>query len=115
MLVFRNRALRKRPGNVAARLLRPGKKRWVAGHGIWVNDVFAFRGSPAAWTEVLLPVTAASARSASAGEQKKLHRLGDDSVVAMLEVGSGDGRFDVAARPGDRALLLGPFDPGRAP
>ena len=49
ILVVRNRALRKRPGNVQVRRRRQGKSRWVRGHGVWVHDVFAFRGSPAAW------------------------------------------------------------------
>jgi hypothetical protein len=50
-LVLRNRSLRKRPGNVAVRLHRPGSKRWTPGHAVWIHDVFAFRGTPAAWRE----------------------------------------------------------------
>ena len=30
-------------------ILHPGKKRRTRGRGIWVSDVFAFRGSPAGW------------------------------------------------------------------
>jgi hypothetical protein len=48
MLVFNNRKLRKRPGDIPVRILRPGKKRWTRGHAIWVSDVFAWRASSAA-------------------------------------------------------------------
>ena len=54
MLLYRNRGLRHRPGNVPVRRHLPGKRRWSRGHGVWVSDVFAFRGSPAAWQESLL-------------------------------------------------------------
>jgi hypothetical protein len=36
-LVFRNRDLRHRPGNVGVRLQKPGK-RWKRGHAVWVHD-----------------------------------------------------------------------------
>jgi hypothetical protein len=39
-------------------ILVAGKRRWTRGHAIWVSDVFAWRGSPAAWNEELLWVTA---------------------------------------------------------
>ena len=51
VMVLRNRGLRKRPGDIPARAKWPGKTRWTRGHGIWVSDVFAWRGSPAAWSE----------------------------------------------------------------
>ena len=37
-VVFQNRRLRKRPGNVPVRVLRPGKSRWTSGHGVWVSE-----------------------------------------------------------------------------
>ena len=52
-MVLRNRSLRKRYGDIPARVRHPGKKRWTRGHAIWVADVFAWRGSPAAWNEEL--------------------------------------------------------------
>src|SRR5512132_4168566 len=55
-LVFRNRTLRRRHGNLPVRVRRPGKTRWTRGHAIWISDVFAWRGSPAAWSEDLLHV-----------------------------------------------------------
>ena len=67
-LVFRNRGLRKRHGDIPVRIHRPGKKRWIRGHGLWVADVFAWRGSPAAWNEDLLAVKAATIRDANAEE-----------------------------------------------
>jgi hypothetical protein len=45
-LLLRNRALRKRPGNVPVRVHPPDKKRWSPGHGVWLHDVFALRGLP---------------------------------------------------------------------
>jgi hypothetical protein len=107
-LVFRNRNLRRRPGNIPVRVLRPGKKRWRSGHGIWVSDVFAWRGSPAAWIEDLQQVSEASPRPAGSDENKKLHRIGDDPVIASLTL--ADGRtLEVAARRERGRLLLGPF------
>jgi len=79
-----NRKLRKRRGDVPVRVLRPRNKRWTRGHAIWVSDVFAWRGSPAAWNEDLLKVSGATLRAADAGERKKLHRLRDDPGVATL-------------------------------
>ena len=56
VLMMRNRAIRHRPGNAPVRRRRKGRSRWTRGHGVWVHDVFAFRGSPAAWAESLIPV-----------------------------------------------------------
>jgi hypothetical protein len=108
LLYFRNRKLRKRPGNIPVRVLRPGKKRWTSGHGIWVSDVFAWRGSPAAWKEDLLQVSGVSIHSADAQEREKLHRIGDDPVVASLALDDG-ATLKVAARPEHRSILAGPF------
>jgi hypothetical protein len=109
VLVFRNRALRKRPGNVPVRVLRPGKKRWTRGHAVWVSDVFAWRASPASWMEGLAQVTDASLHESVAPEtMKKLHRLGDSPSVASLTLDDGT-TIDVAARQENRSALLGPF------
>ena len=75
-LVFRNRGLRKRHGDIPVRVQRTGKTRWTRGHAVWVSDVFAWRGSPAAWREDLVRVVSASARSATPQERKTLHGLG---------------------------------------
>ena len=106
VLVRRNSWLRNRPGNIPVRIRPPGKKRWLPGHGVWIHDVFAFRGSPAAWKEALLWVTEASARPASEDERKKLRRIGAEPVVAMFTL-AGDEAFEVAARAEHRELLLG--------
>jgi len=108
MLFFRNRKLRKRPGNIPVRVLRPGKKRWTSGHGIWLSDVFAWRGSPAAWREDLLQVSGVSIHSADAPEREKLHRIGDDPVVASFALDEG-ATLKVAARHEDQSVLAGPF------
>jgi hypothetical protein len=107
-VVVQNRKLRKRPGNVPVRVLIPGKTRWSAGHGVWVSDVFAWRGSPAAWREDLVQVSDASARVAEAEVEKRLHRIGDHPVVATFVLADG-GTLEVAAGVEHRAELLGPF------
>ena len=114
LMFFRNRKLRKRPGNVPVRVLPAGKKRWTSGHGIWVSDVFAWRGSPAAWSEDLFEVTGVSLHSANTEERKKLHRIGDDPVVASFALADG-ATFQVAARPEHGSTLAGPFVNGSKP
>jgi hypothetical protein len=108
MLFFRNRKLRKRPGNIPVRVLRPGKKRWTSGHGIWVSDVFAWRGSPAAWNEDLLQVSGVAIHCADAQERGKLHRIGEHPVVASLALDAG-ATLKVAARREHQSILAGPF------
>ena len=106
-LAYRNRLLRKRPGNLPARVRVPGKK-WKRGHAVWVHDVFAFRGSPAAWDEVLEYVQGAVARPATPEEDHKLRGL-DEAIIATLT--TVDGRtIEVAASRQDRVKLLAPFD-----
>ena len=107
-LVYRNRGLRKRHGDIAVRVQRTGKTRWTRGHAVWVSDVLAWRGSPAAWREDLVHVVGASACSATPEERKKLHRLGDGPVVATLTTSHGD-VLRVAASAEHRSALSGPF------
>jgi hypothetical protein len=108
IVFFQNRKLRKRPGNIPVRVRRPGKKRWTSGHGIWVSDVFAWRGSPAAWDEDFVQVSGVSLRPADPQEREKLHRIGDDPVVASLALAEG-ATLEVAARSEHRSALAGPF------
>ena len=109
-VVYRNRVLRKRHGDISVRVLQPGKTRWVRGHAVWISDVFAWRGSPAAWSEGLWQVIAVSVAPAGAEELKRLHRLGEDPVVATLTVGEHT-TLRVAAASRDRGAVLGPFHP----
>ena len=115
-VVFRNRQLRRRDGNLEVRVLRAGHERWRRGHAIWVSDVFAWRGSPATYAEVLTQVTAAHGRSPTADESAKLHRLGTELAVVELS-GSAGGRLTVATAGANRPALLGPFaaDPATTP
>ena len=73
MVILQNRKLRKRYGDIPVRVRRSGKRRWTRGHAIWVSDVFAWRGSPAAWDEDLLRVGGATLRAADP-EEGKPHR-----------------------------------------
>lgn len=113
-VILQNRKLRKRYGDIAVRVRRPEKKRWTRGHAIWVSDVFAWRGSPAAWNEDLLQVSSATLRAADPEERNKLHRLGAEPAIATLAVAEGE-TLEVAAAPEQRSALLGPFGPIVAP
>ncbi len=53
-------------------------------------------------------MSGAALGAAAAEERKKLHRLGDDPGVAALVLAGGRS-LDVAAAPGQRSALLGPF------
>ena len=108
VLVFRNRQLRKRAGSVPVRTRVEGNGRWHPGHGLWVHDVFAFRGSPAAWKEGLVQVASVSVKTAGDEEKKGLHRLGEDVVIATFEL-VPKGSLELAARAEHVSLLLGPF------
>jgi hypothetical protein len=106
-LVYRNKSLRQRHGDIPVRVLRAGKTRWTRGHAVWVSDVFAWRGSPAAWNEDLFQVTAASVGALEPEELKKLHRL-DHPAVATLTPDVGE-PVRVAVASEHRAALLGPY------
>jgi hypothetical protein len=108
VLVFRNRKLRRRAGSVPARIRVGGKGRWHPGHGLWVHDVFAFRAGPAAWKQSLVQVASVSVKTAGDEEKKGLHRLGEDVVIATLEL-VPKGSLEHAARAEHVSLLLGPF------
>jgi hypothetical protein len=107
-LVYRNRALRRRHGDIPVRVLQPGKTRWTRGHAVWVGDVFAWRGSPAAWDEYLELIAGASVQDPSPEVLKKLHHLGDAVVVASLTT-DDDIVLRVATTAEHRAALLGPY------
>lgn len=107
-LVYRNKSLRKRHGDIPVRVLRAGKTRWTRGHAVWVSDVFAWRGSPAAWSEDLFEVTDARVGALKPGELKKLHRMGEHPAVVTLTPDEGD-PVRVAVASEHRAAVLGPF------
>jgi hypothetical protein len=107
-LLYRNRALRNRHGDIPVRVLRPGKSRWTRGHALWVSDVFAWRGSPAAWNEYLERIVTADLRPATPQERKRLRGLGDAPVVAMLGT-DDDVVLLVASTDEQRGSLTGPF------
>ena len=93
-VIYRNRALRRRRGDIP--------------DAVWISDVFAWRGSPAAWSEGLLHVLAASVAPAGPEERKRLHRRGVDPVVGTLTLDEGTA-LRVAVSGDDRAAVLGPF------
>ena len=108
MFFFRNRSLRHRLGDIPVRVLRPGKRRWTRGHGVWVSDVFAFRGSPAAWSEDLVQVRDLILLDLDDGQLKKLRRLGPGPTVATLSL-VGGGSLEAATDRQHGATLVGPF------
>jgi hypothetical protein len=108
VLVLRNKKLRDRHGNVVVRLKKPEEDRWRRAHALWISDVFAWRGSPAAWSEDLVHVADVTQRAPDPEERKKLHRLGDGFVIATMTSVDG-GSFGVAVRSDARTAILGPF------
>jgi hypothetical protein len=108
VIVRNNGKLRKRHGDIPVRVKRPGKKRWTRAHAVWVSDVFAWRGSPAAWNEDLVQVIGVTLRTPDAEERKKLHRLGEGFPIATLAIVEGE-TLEVAAGPEKRSALLGPY------
>ena len=107
-LVYRNRALRSRHGDIPVRVLRQGKTRWTRGHAVWVADVFAWRGSPAAWNEYLELIVGATIQDPSPQDLEKLHHLGDAVVVATLTT-DDDVVLRVATTAEHRTAVLGPY------
>jgi hypothetical protein len=116
LVVRRTRQLRHREGNVAVRVHGLGKapaKGWRRGNAVWVHDVFAFRGWPAAWSEVLAGTSSASTRAPSREEEHALRHL-DAPVVALLTLDDGD-VLQVAAPQKSLPLLLGPYAVASSP
>ena len=109
-LLLRNRGLGKRLGNLPVRVHTTGKRRWSPGHGVWIHDVFAFRGLPAAWKEALVWSTEAEVRVPTDEERKKLHRIGDEPVIVTLSLVDGE-TIELAGRAEHKDALLGPFAP----
>jgi hypothetical protein len=83
---------------------RRGYGRWVRGVLVWTRAPFFF------WNEILPVDSVAEERPAEPGE---VSRLGDEAIVVRLV--SGVATVEVAARRGDRALLVGPYDGSVAP
>jgi hypothetical protein len=102
-----NRSLRRRPGNIPVRILPQGQTRWRRGHGVWASDVFAWRRSPAAWHEELLPVVEVRPYLAHAEERRRLRRIGDAAVFVELITRTGSLR--AATSWANARALLGPF------
>ena len=106
VLVLRNRGLRKRALDMPMRLRMDPEGRWHRGHGLWVHDVLAFRGSPAAWKEGLLWVSGVTTRELTPEEAHKFRRL-DQPVVTTFTVADGPTAAAVISRQ-HLELLLGP-------
>ncbi|MDX6729121.1 MAG: hypothetical protein QOK49_3926 [Baekduia sp.] len=107
-LVLRNRSLRGRAQDIPIRVRTDPEKRWRRGHGVWTHDVLSFRASPAAWKESLLWVTGVEVRPATTAEEQKLHRLGQQPVVAELTLHDG-ATLEVAACAADADSVCGPY------
>ena len=75
---------------------------------MWVHDVFAFRGSPAAWAESLIAVRDAVTLSPTESDRKKLKRLGSAPLIARLVDDDGE-HVDFATTSEHAVDLLGPF------
>jgi hypothetical protein len=111
-LLLRNRSLRGRAEDIPVRMRTHPEKHWRPGHGLWTHDVLSFRASPAAWNESLLWVTGVGLRPATAAEERKLHRLGQQPIVAELTLHDG-ATVDVAVRAKDADSVCGPHHGAR--
>ncbi|MFF7641943.1 hypothetical protein [Streptomyces canus] len=109
-LLGRRRWLSRRPGAFrgAARVVEGDidgiRRRWTAGYGRWVRDVFVWTPAPLLLRTVLLPVDAVSAvRSVAPKEVRRPRHLTAVATLTaapriLVEVAVGD-REDLAARP----------------
>jgi hypothetical protein len=59
-------------------------------------------------------VTQASAREPTLAERRKLHRIGEQPIVATLTLADGE-TLELAARAEDKENLLGPFTLDKSP
>ena len=84
----------------------PAATRWTRGHAVWVSDVFAWRGSPAAWSEDIVQVTGVRLRSPDEEERHKLRRLGAGVQIAMLSSLDGE-PLEVATWPASTTAVHG--------
>jgi hypothetical protein len=106
-LIWRNRRLRNRPGNVSVRMREAPGTSWSRGNGVWVDDVFAVRHGLADRSENFMRVTAATSRTPGEQEAKDLRRLEDPVIAALVLT---DGRtIEIAVPRRFEGLLLGPF------
>lgn len=75
--------------------------------------MFAWRGSPAAWTEGLLQVLTVSVAPAEPEERKHLHGLGEDPLIATMTIATMSSEepatLKVAVASRDRDAVRGPF------
>ncbi|MGZ6057126.1 MAG: hypothetical protein ACXWOV_16330, partial [Isosphaeraceae bacterium] len=65
VILFNNRKLRKRHGDMPVRVRRTGKERWVRGHAVWVSDV-RLEGQPCRVERRCAPPMPRSGRSCAA-------------------------------------------------
>jgi Protein of unknown function (DUF2550) len=81
------------------------RTKWKRGSGRWVRDVFVWNKAPFMLRSELIPVDSfLRERQANAGEVK---RLGDAPGIIGLITSAAT--IEIAARPEDRDLALGPF------
>jgi len=109
-LLVRRRRLSRRPGAFrgAARVVegdaRGLRRRWTAGYGLWVRDVFVWTPASLLLHTVLLPVDAVSAaRSVAPKEMRRPRHLSAVATLTaapstLVEVAVGE-QDDVPARP----------------
>ena len=83
-----------------------GKSRWTRGYGVWVHDVFAYRGFPAGWKESLIGVREIVAVPPSPADEKKLRCLGSHPSIVRVFDDDGE-RTDFATASGVSLRLHG--------
>lgn len=108
LVLGRRRWLKRQPGEFtgAIRVVHGeveglGRK-WKRGSGRWIRDVLVWTKAPLMLRNELVPIDGAPNDQAPSDGKPK--RLGDDPIV--LEFASDGARFQVAARPADRARVV---------
>lgn len=110
LLRHRVRAISGQAGAFANRIMGEGETWWRRGYGLWVHDVFVWRGSIVKWDDYLARIVGVETRAPTATERAKLRSVGDDGIVVVLIDEVGD-RHLLAVRADQREQALGPFAP----
>lgn len=104
-VIYRNRALRKRHGDIAARVWKLDASRWTRGPrylGVRLAR------PPCCMDRRHGHIVEVDPAQASLEQQKRLHRLGDDPAITTM-ITDESTELSVAAAGRDGAAVLGPF------
>jgi hypothetical protein len=102
--------MRRRPGRTGESIKvrrGSGKVRWTCGYGVWVKDVFVFRGSPSPRASALFAVHDIVTLRPTDDDRTQLRGLDASPVLIRLLI--DDGYVDFATAADCDLDLFGPF------